>query len=99
MSTVIKAIPRGKEVTALRVLLGTTTRGEIKAFCPSANVGYVAHKGVDIDAETDIRWVVVPHNGSLTDELSNDGDWIVQRSPGHFFILTDTEFHREYVMA
>jgi hypothetical protein len=93
MSAVITVVPRTRPVTALRVLLGTTSKDEIQAFCPKANVGYAAGDPLDI------RWVFVPHTGSLRDEMRNDGDWIVQRAPGQYFILTDTEFHREYVIA
>lgn len=102
VSAVIKIAPRFRPLTAMRVLIGTTTRGEILVFCPRARVGVGSSVGATEEMDntsTDIRWVQVPHNGNLWDVMTNDGDWIVQKAPGHFFILTDTDFHREYVIA
>jgi hypothetical protein len=75
---------------------GITTKSGIKEFCPRANVGVLVVEGVD--QEKDIRWVTVPHNGDLWDSVLHDGDWIVEKSPGHWFVLSDVDFHREYVM-
>ena len=66
---------------------------EILKFCPKANVGY-ANNNIK-----DIRWVLVPHNGTLIDEMQHDGDWIIEVATGHWVIKSDTEFHREYVIA
>lgn len=93
MSAVVKVVPRRREVQAMRVLLGITTKDEILKFCPKANVGY-ANNNIK-----DIRWVLVPHNGTLIDEMQHDGDWIIEVATGHWVIKSDTEFHREYVIA
>jgi hypothetical protein len=101
VTRVIDIVPRQRPLKAMRVLLGATTKTDILTFCPRANVG-VSTKldaGGFLDNERDIRWVMVPHNGELWDRLNNDGDWIVEKAPGHFFIYSDTDLHREYVMA
>jgi hypothetical protein len=98
--TIVHAVPRQRPVTAMRVLLHVTTKPEILQFCPRANVGVRTYlkDGVWVDDQRDIRWLMVPHNGDLWDRLENDGDWIVQVSPGHFVTMSDGDFHREYVM-
>jgi hypothetical protein len=99
-ATVISAVPRQQPVTAMRVLMGITTKAEILRFCPRANVGVGVASATQNDLySTDIRWVLVPHNGEIWEALNSDGGWNVQKALGHFFIYTDTEFHREYVMA
>jgi hypothetical protein len=82
---------------AMRIVLGLTTKDEILAFCPRANVGVSAVDGVE--NQKDIRWVTVPHLHIKVDEMQNDGDWIVQKAPDQFYILSDEAFHREYVIA
>lgn len=93
MTAVIKLLPRQRPLRAMRVMLGTTTKDDILGFCPRANVG---HAG---DDRKDIRWVAVPHNGDLWDRMGCDGDWIVEKAPGQFFIYSDTDLHREFVIA
>lgn len=93
MSNVGRYYPRQRSVTAMRVLIGVTGKDEILAFCPGANIG------TGETDQRDIRWVQVPHNGSLIDEVKNDGDWIVQVAPGHWVVKSDEDFNREFVMA
>lgn len=93
MTAVVNVVPRQRPLRAMRVLIGTTTRDEIHAFCPKANVGYANND------PTDLRWVIVPHNGGLRDEMSSDGDWIIEVAVGHWIIRSDAEFNRDYVIA
>jgi hypothetical protein len=83
---------------AMRYLHGVTTKRAIKEFCPAANVGVGTQviRGEYVDNERDIRWITVPHNGSLWQQVENDGDWIVEKSPGHFFVYTDADFNEEF---
>jgi len=99
--TVVNIQPRTRPLTAMRVLLHVTTRPQIMAFCPRANVGVSTRlqDGVWVDDNLDIRWVAVPHNGDLWDRLENDGDWIVKVAEDNWIIVSDTDFHREYVIA
>lgn len=99
--TVVNIQPRTRPLSAMRVLLHVTTRPQILAFCPRANVGVSTQlrNGVWVDDNRDIRWVAVPHNGDLWDNLNNDGDWIVKVAEENWIIVSDTDFHREYVIA
>lgn len=99
MSTVITVHPRTRPARAMRYLHGTTTKQEVKDFCPRANVGVGTQVvgGEYVDNETDIRWLAVPHNGEIWDRVENDGDWIVEKSPGHFFVYSDKEFNEEFI--
>lgn len=60
----------GAEVTALRIVIGKTTKSDILFVCPTANVG--AHE----NDETDLRWVVVDHLGYHAEV--RQGEWIVR---------------------
>lgn len=86
----------------MRIVLGTTTRTQIKEFCPRANVGVLHEDGVD--SETDIRWVHVPNGAGEGADLQADGDWLVEMPGGDrhrilYRILADSEFHHEYEAA
>lgn len=66
-------VPRGRAVEALQFVRGVTTRADILAFAPDANVGLP-----DDDATgTDIRWVVVPLEGDVYHALQ-PGEFIVK---------------------
>lgn len=101
VTDVINLVPRQRPVKAMRVILGITTKADITAFCPRANVGVRVyfHNGEMVEKEKQITWVAVPHNGDLWDKMGNDGDWIVEKAPGHFFIYSDAALHAEFVIA
>jgi len=95
MSTVGKYRTRPADVEALRVILGTTTRADIRNIVPGANVG-----GPTLDdGETDLRWIFLPSAPEGQKEIRNDGDWIVNPPDGPAFVLTDKQFHERYVMV
>jgi hypothetical protein len=75
-------------VEAMQVNIGTTTRQQIKAFCPHANVGATD--------EVDVRWCYIVRKDGVSVEVRNSGDWIV-KSYGDYRILTDEEFNERYV--
>lgn len=79
--------PRQVPVHAMRFVLGVTTKAEILAFCPGANVG------APLEEERDIRWVLLPTAGH---EHIVDGDWIVRLDDGAWEVMSDDEFTRRY---
>lgn len=82
-------------VWAMRLVLGTVTRSEIRDFCPRANVGVLVVGGVE--QEKDIRWVYVPRtDGGQHAEMVDDGDWLIKLSDGTYTILSDHEFNLSY---
>ncbi|AYN58118.1 hypothetical protein PBI_JUDY_48 [Arthrobacter phage Judy] len=92
---------RPAQVQAMRIILGATTRGQIRGFCPNANVG-VKLERVDSELredETDIRWVLVDNGKGRVSEMRHDGDWLVRESDESFVIMPDQEFSERYVRA
>ena len=83
---------RPVRVQALQIVLGDTTRTEILALCPAANVGVLCADGKD--DEKDIRWVVVPGG-----EMTADGDWLVAFPDGTFDIIADDQFRAAYEIS
>ena len=82
---------RAVDVDALHVVLGVTTKADILALCPSANVG-VGGCTDDLDS-TDLRWVIVATSTGPVPVL--DGDWIVALSPG-FEVLSNARFRERF---
>lgn len=73
------------EVDAVQILLGKTTKADILAVCPRANVGVPAlPSGGDNPSSTDLRWVVIPTASGPTE--AGHGDWIV-RVPSEYRLL------------
>lgn len=93
MTKVLTFTPRHQYVRAMRIILGETTRPQIRELCPLANVGVLYENNLPI--ETDIRWAHLP-DGS---ELSQDGDWLVEVAPGKFAFISDSDFHKQYEAA
>lgn len=75
------------DVDALQIVLGVTTKSDILALCPTANVG-VPETANSTD-ERDLRWIVVETSGDLVEV--NHGDWIVAIDGG-FEVLSDRRF-------
>lgn len=74
------------EIEAMQFRLGETTKGEIVAFCPDANIGVPIDEN-DPESErmdsTDIRWVALATlEGTMT---VSDGDWIIKGIQGEFY--------------
>lgn len=84
---------RPREVRALRIKLGYTSRTDILALCPDANIG-VSQRPDGTLEEKDIRWVVLPSGEAMED----DGDWVVWVSDSErgWRIISDEEFRTEY---
>ena len=80
---------RAARVRALRVILGTTTRSDIRELV-NANVG------IANDDEKDIRWVILFNAPEGLQELRNDGDWIVEPPDGPAYIITDQQFNERF---
>jgi hypothetical protein len=93
MSSIGKYRTRAADVEALRIILGTTTKDEIQAFVPGANVGYAGND------PKDIRWVCLFSAPEGQRDVQNDGDWIVSPPDGPAFVLTDKQFNERYVMV
>lgn len=92
MSGVGKYRTRSADVEALRIILGTTTRADIRKIAPAANVG-----GPTLDDdETDLRWICLMSAPEGQRDVRNDGDWIVSPPDGPTFVLTDQQFHERY---
>lgn len=85
-----------QQVRAMRIILGATTRTEIRQFCPSANVGVLVTDGVE--QEKDIRWVYLPRE-ITRQELVDDGDWLVELPDGVYAFFSDYEFNLIYERA
>ena len=79
--------PRQVPVHAMKFTLGVTTKSEILAFCPGANVG------APLEEERDIRWILLP---TAVREYVVDGDWIVRLDDGAWKVMSDDEFTRRY---
>lgn len=82
---------RELEADALRVVVGTTTKADILALCPTANVGIGG--AVDDPTSTDLRWVLVTTSTGPVPVL--DGDWIVAVAGG-FDVLPNARFHARF---
>lgn len=98
MSKVLDFKRRNSKVRAMRIIIGETTRAQILAFAPEANVGVTMKSGVPDDL--DIRWVVVS-NGLNREpaEMTSNGQWLVETPEGiveTFDFMDDDEFHRMY---
>lgn len=83
---------RPATVEAIQFRLGTSTKAEMLAFCPEANIG-VPWLDDDNDDTTDIRWFIVPCRGS--GEV-RPNDWILRASDGVYTVLRDDHFNRLY---
>ena len=80
----------------MRIILGTTTRSEILAFCPTANVGIPWTADLKPGDEKDIRWAAVPSPTGPASEMLTDGDWLVELPDGGFSFMDDASFHARY---
>ncbi|KMV17632.1 hypothetical protein ACT17_15240 [Mycolicibacterium conceptionense] len=70
------------EVDAVQVLQGRTTKADILAVCPQANVGVPALPGgADDPSSTDLRWVVIPTASGPVE--AGHGDFIVRVPSEH----------------
>ena len=79
------------EVDALRVVLGVTSKDDILALCPSANVGVpVVGHGED---KRDLRWIFIDTGAGPVP--AGHGDWIVS-TPAGFEVLTDDRFRSRF---
>ena len=92
MSAVGKYRTRSADVEALRIILGTTTRADIRKICAGANVGAPT---LD-DDETDLRWISLFSAPEGQRDVQNDGDWIVNPPDGPAFVLADKQFNERY---
>jgi hypothetical protein len=91
-------VTRPEKVRAMQFHQGVTTKSQIRAFCPHANIG-IRYDRNQQPVEDDVRWVyVAPVAGEDVGrrEVQFDGDWLVQRTDGLFFVLEDQEFNRRY---
>lgn len=95
MTSIGKYRTRAADVVALRVILGATTRADIRKIAPGANVGGPTLN----DDETDLRWIFLGSAPQGQQEIRNDGDWIVSPPDGPAFILCDRQFNERYVMV
>lgn len=77
MSSVRKLRKKPVVVEGLRFLAGITTKSEILAFCPIANVG------APEEDEGDIRWIVIPTLEGNMDV--GPGWWILKGIKGEFY--------------
>ena len=76
------------EVLALKFEVGRTSKGDILAFCPEANVGTPPR------APFDIRWIVIETlEGAM--EVS-DGDFIIRGITGEFYPCKPDVFEMTY---
>ena len=82
---------RAVDVDAVRVVLGVTTKADILALCPSANVGVGGC--TDNPDSADLRWVIVATSTGPVPAL--DGDWIVALSAG-FEVLSNARFRARF---
>lgn len=82
---------RAVDVDAVRVVLGVTTKADVLALCPSANVGVGGC--TDNPDSTDLRWAIVATSTGPVPVL--DGDWIVALSTG-FEVLSDARFRARF---
>ena len=87
-------------VDAMEFTLGTTTAGEILAFCPKANVGVPTTTllpngtwSTTLDS-TDIRWIHIPTLEGYM-EVS-DGDYIIRGVAGEFYPCKPDIFAKSY---
>lgn len=95
MTAIGKYRTRAADVEALRVILGVTTRADIRKIAPGANVG-----GPTLDdIETDLRWISLMSAPEGQRDVRNDGDWIVSPPDGPAFVLSDKQFNERYVMV
>lgn len=94
MSRVLDFRIRNPKVRAMRIILGETTRTQIHEFCPHADIG-VRYQNGTAD-EKDIRWVYVADQEGDVEELSADGEWLVQLPTGRFEFLPDAKLHLRY---
>lgn len=96
MSRVLDFRIRNHKVRAMRIIIGETTRTQIRTFAPEAHVGARMDDAGVID-EVDIRWVVVSNGlDSEPAEMQENGDWLVRHPSGRYEILPDAEFHARY---
>ncbi|MFD6400718.1 hypothetical protein [Nocardia sp. NPDC060249] len=80
---------RPATVEAVQFIHGASTRTDMLAFCPKANIG---SPWEDTD-DTDIRWFFVPCRG---DGEVRDGDWILRATDGTYTVCREDDFARRY---
>lgn len=74
-------------VEAEQFVLGKSTKSEMLAFCPIAQIG-ASHD------ETDIRWFLIP---TLEGDMEvRDGDFIIKGIEGEFYPCKPGIFHATY---
>ena len=80
---------RAVEVEALHIVERETSKADILAFCPEANIG------TPYGDDYDLRWIVVPTGENSSAHLAY-GDVIVRYPDGHYRDYTLEEFERNY---
>jgi hypothetical protein len=75
-------------IKAKQFILGVTSKADMLAFCPVANIG------APIEDDTDIRWFVIPtlegnHN-------AKDRDYIIEGVRGEFYPCDEEIFLETY---
>lgn len=76
------------EIAAKQFILGTSTKAEMLAFCPVANIG--AHT----DNDKDIRWFVIP---TLEGDMEvRHLDYVIEGVEGEFYPCKPAIFEKTY---
>lgn len=89
--------PLNVVVEALRIVEGETTKGDILAFCPDANVGAtVTEDDPSGLASTDLYWIELPPDDDGTSWCAREGDYVVKGVTGHFFVRPERSFAEAY---
>lgn len=78
-------------IEAVQFVLGTSTKTEMLAFCPTANIGAPDNN------DTDIRWFEIPTLEG--DMYVSDGDWVIRGVAGEFYPCRDDIFRQTYEPA
>lgn len=81
-------------IDAMEFELGVTTKGEILAFCPVANIGVRLLPDQSVDDSADIHWFVIPTLEG--DHNVSDGDYIIRGVKGEFYPCKPDIFEATY---
>lgn len=105
MSTIVTiALPRIQHVQAIRFIPGVTSKTDLLAVCPGANVGVPVDEERNPIDDRDIRWITVPDGTTMASgaQPMTAGDWLV-RIPGgqgaaadSFEVLSHERFGERY---
>lgn len=92
MSKIKTYTRKPEQVEALQFILDETTKAEILAFCPGANVGLPEGDA----AGTDIRWLIIP-----SADCANvpPGFFIVKDGFGNFESVHDEDFSLDFELV